>query len=162
MKTTKTLRHMTLGMAAGMLALVGTVASAGTAQAYDLPTADMDEPGILYRGGHIEAGDTQLILQNDGNLVLYRAYQEASLVHPVWQANTWGCGYKAIMQGDGNFVVYDANSRLCWSANTFKSSSLQKASLQVSALGGLKVVFVNPSGGRSISWATIRSSDLYY
>ncbi|MFE7593627.1 hypothetical protein ACFU6K_29915 [Kitasatospora sp. NPDC057512] len=161
MKTTKKLRNTALGMAAGLLALVGTVTSAGTAHA-DVPAAYMDEPGILYRGGHIEAGDTQLVLQNDGNLVLYRAYQDASLVHAVWQApKTWGCGYKAIMQGDGNFVVYDANSRPCWSADTFKPSSWTRASLEVSALGGLRVVFVNSSGGRSSSWATIRSSDLY-
>ncbi|MFE4483106.1 MULTISPECIES: hypothetical protein [Streptomycetaceae] len=162
MKTTKKLRHTVLGIAAGMLALVGTVASAGTAHADGPPSAYLNEPGILYRGGHIEAGDTQLVLQNDGNLVLYRAYQDPSLVHAVWQApKTWGCGYKAIMQGDGNFVVYDVNSHPCWSADTFKPSSLANASLAVSALGGLKVVFVNPSGGRSISWATIRSSDLY-
>ncbi|MER7754767.1 hypothetical protein [Kitasatospora sp. NPDC097643] len=158
-KTTKTLRNAAMAVAAGVLAMAGTLTGVGSAHA-DAATTSIPEPSVLFRGGHLDAGDTRLILQDDGNLVLYRAFQDASLVHPVWSApGTYGCGYKAIVQGDGNFVVYDVNSRPCWSTNTFKSNPNQTTWLTVSALGGFSVEFTDNSGWRPR--ITIRSSDLY-
>jgi peptidoglycan hydrolase-like protein with peptidoglycan-binding domain len=55
----------------------------------------------------------RLILQKDGNLVLYNA-GGASL----WDSATVGRGAVAVLQKDGNFVVYDAANRPAWNAGT--------------------------------------------
>jgi hypothetical protein len=58
---------------------------------------------------------TTLILQGDGNLVLYRNYDNLAL----WSSNTPGKPVThAIMQGDGNFVLYDNNGVAYWSTGT--------------------------------------------
>jgi hypothetical protein len=57
---------------------------------------------------------THLIMQSDGNLVLYR-----SDGHPLWATNTWGRPVNhAILQSDGNFVCYDATGRPYWATGT--------------------------------------------
>jgi hypothetical protein len=66
---------------------------------------------VVYRVGNNTAlwasntfgkGGVKLIMQNDGNLVLYTASNQ-----PVWASNTAGKGTSfARMQDDGNFVVY--------------------------------------------------------
>ncbi|GAB7181371.1 hypothetical protein ATKI12_1202 [Kitasatospora sp. Ki12] len=165
MKATKTLRRTALGTTAGLLALAGTMVSAGTAHAdapEDLPRASMSEPGVLYQGQYIETGYTRLILQTDGNLVVYRTPVGAPSYAKWIAPRTWGCGQKAIMQGDGNFVVYGAGDRVCWASNTFKSNKFQHASLVVWGYGGVAVNITDgfESGGSS-NWNTLNSSDLY-
>lgn len=55
-----------------------------------------------------------LIMQGDGNLVLYGLNHRAR-----WASNTGGRGgVQAIMQGDGNLVVYDSSHRALWSSGT--------------------------------------------
>lgn len=155
----KTLRNLAIGAAAGMLALGGTMVSTGTAQAATAHGPTMDEPGVLLPGDYLEADDTRLYLQGDGNFVLYKYAQTNPT--PVWVApGTLGCGEKAIMQGDGNLVVYGAGDRICWARNTFKTSSLQVATLVVGPKGGLKIVYVTPRQW-SIVTDTLRSSDPY-
>ncbi|MEU9041836.1 MULTISPECIES: hypothetical protein [unclassified Kitasatospora] len=159
MKATKTLRRAAIGMAAGVMALVGTMASAGTAQAATGYGASLSEPGILYQADYLSNGDTRLIMQGDGNLVLYRGYPSAP--YPVWSApGSLGCGQKTIMQGDGNVVVYGANNRVCWASNTFKDNPNELATLGVADRGGLVVTFVQPPLSGIIT-ATLRSSDPY-
>jgi len=58
-------------------------------------------------------GDYSLIMQGDGNLVLYQGST------PLWASNTPGSGAdKAIMQGDGNFVLYTSSGTPVWASNT--------------------------------------------
>src|SRR6202020_771621 len=58
-------------------------------------------------------GDYTLIMQGDGNLVLY----EGSAA--LWASNTVGSGAdKAIMQGDGNFVLYTSAGTPVWASDT--------------------------------------------
>src|SRR5215472_10262934 len=60
-------------------------------------------------------GRTFLIMQSDGNLVLYRVDNGTAL----WASNTWGQPVThAIMQADGNFVCYDANGKAYWATGT--------------------------------------------
>ena len=69
----------------------------------------------LLPGRHITSqnGVFMLIYQTDGNLVLY-GHGRA-----LWASNTWwrGAGF-AVMQGDGNLVVYDPNGTPVWASNT--------------------------------------------
>jgi hypothetical protein len=71
----------------------------------------------LLRGQSLTSSDGRftLILQNDGNLVIYDPSNQ-----PLWASNTWGHpeAAEAIMQNDGNFVVYDVAARALWSTNT--------------------------------------------
>ena len=55
----------------------------------------------------------KLIMQGDGNLVLY------SVSHALWSSNTAGKPVvKVIMQGDGNLVLYDLQNKPYWSSGT--------------------------------------------
>jgi hypothetical protein len=61
-------------------------------------------------------GRVTLVMQEDGNVVLYRTDNSAAL----WASNTWGKPVTvAIMQGDGNFVAYDASGKPYWASNTW-------------------------------------------
>jgi hypothetical protein len=78
----------------------------------------------LVPGQELKLGDTivsnnrqyTLILQHDGNLVLYRSGGGA-----LWA--TWTHGKpvtKAVMQTDGNFVLYDNNNQAVWASWTHR------------------------------------------
>ncbi len=57
----------------------------------------------------------ELILQSDGNLVLYRR----SNWHPLWATGTNGKDVmRAIMQTDGNLVLYQFNGSAVWASHT--------------------------------------------
>jgi hypothetical protein len=60
-----------------------------------------------------------LILQDDGNLVLYK--RESSGVKPIWATGTNGKGkgpYNIYLQGDGNLVIYDSTDSPIWATGT--------------------------------------------
>jgi hypothetical protein len=57
----------------------------------------------------------RLVMQSDGNLVLYRAGQQRAL----WSTRTdKNPGAWAIMQSDGNLVVYSDEDRPLWASGT--------------------------------------------
>jgi hypothetical protein len=64
--------------------------------------------------GQIESPDgaSRLVLQGDGNVVLYRSSGSAR-----WATST-NNAVRAVMQGDGNFVLYSANHAAVWASNT--------------------------------------------
>ena len=74
-------------------------------------------PGQSIRVGEAltsSDGRYTLTLQRDGNLVLYRVSPRA----PLWDSETDGdVATRAILQGDGNFVVY-APDRALWATGT--------------------------------------------
>ncbi|MBS2554694.1 lectin [Catenulispora sp. NL8] len=87
-------------------------------------------------------GRFKLILQGDGNLVLY----EGSTA--LWASGTAGkASANAIMQGDGNFVIYDTGGSPLWSSGTAGNSG---AYLTVQNDGNT-VIF--SSGGATL-WST--------
>jgi hypothetical protein len=62
-------------------------------------------------------GRYTLQLQSDGNLVLVD--YGLNPPHPIWAANTNNTSASvALMQGDGNFVLYDQNGNPLWASNT--------------------------------------------
>ncbi len=118
------------------------------------PTAEgdtMTAGTMLYPGQSIKSGDGKftLIMQADGNLVLYRAeglslwasgtkgkpvavcamQGDGNLVlyqagpHSVWASNTNGNpGSRLVVQDDGNAVIYRANNTSPWATNTVQPS----------------------------------------
>ncbi|MFF2074677.1 hypothetical protein ACFVXG_07965 [Kitasatospora sp. NPDC058162] len=121
MKTKKTLRHIAMAAAATALALAGTMATTGTAQAAvekgDGYTAIYDDEP-LYPGWHVDSMTTRVIMQSDGNFVVYQNDGSGQFSKVAFASGTVGCGYKAVMQSDGNLVVYSANGGLCWALGT--------------------------------------------
>jgi len=60
-------------------------------------------------------GRVRLVLQGDGNLVLYRTDDGRAL----WASNTAGKPVAStVMQGDGNFVAYGSGGHPYWASNT--------------------------------------------
>ncbi|MFJ9821034.1 hypothetical protein ACIRU3_38425 [Streptomyces sp. NPDC101151] len=74
------------------------------------------KPGTTLRAGwETRASLTRLTMQSDGNLVMYRLRDNKAL----WSTRTYGHpGAYAVMQKDGNFVIYDAANRFLWNSNT--------------------------------------------
>ena len=63
------------------------------------------------------AGDMniyRLLLQRDGNLVLYR--KDGSV---AWSAHTWGAA-GLDLQNDGNLVLYTTSGKALWSTKTYR------------------------------------------
>ena len=65
-------------------------------------------------------GTYSLVLQGDGNLVLYQ-YNYT----PFWASYTQGKQVaKAVMQADGNFMVYDTANNAIWNSMTANRSGI--------------------------------------
>ena len=56
-------------------------------------------------------GGSSLVMQNDGNLVIYHSGK------PIWASRTGGGAFVAL-QNDGNLVVYNTNGKPLWSSRT--------------------------------------------
>lgn len=90
--------------------------------------------GQVMRAGqslHSPNGEYELVLQGDGNLVIY-AFGRA-----VWWTGTSGSGLWAAMQTDGNFVIYTAGGKALWWTGTSGSGSFRA---QVESNGSLVIV----------------------
>lgn len=77
-------------------------------------------PLWLLPGDRMASQDGRAILamQTDGNLVYYRDGR------PRWHANTVGrTGARAVLQGDGNFVVYTAGGIPLWGSMTMSPTA---------------------------------------
>lgn len=73
--------------------------------------------GVLQVDQQLESQDStyKLIMQGDGNLVLYRKSDGKAL----WATGTNGKGaMRAIMQSDGNLVLYTSANAAVWASNT--------------------------------------------
>jgi hypothetical protein len=82
-------------------------------------------------------GRFKLSLQLDGNLVLYQGGSA------LWASNTSGStGFAAVMQSDGNFVLYDMSGHALWAAGTYNHGGSRLA-LQNDG----NLVVYPPSGG---------------
>ncbi len=63
-----------------------------------------------------------LIMQEDGNLVLYRltgSKGQGQVRAPIWASHTNGHAVsRCIMQTDGNLVIYNTENRFIWASHT--------------------------------------------
>ena len=61
-------------------------------------------------------GYYRLVMQTDGNLVLY----VGSGYHALWSSGTYGQQVTGVvMQTDGNLVIYNTSRKPIWSSNTW-------------------------------------------
>lgn len=127
-------RHVELRTRGGAGAGGGTTGGA--------PASTLTAGERLYPGQAIWSpnGTVGLHYQGDGNLVLYGPSG------PLWSSDTHGTsGGFATMQGDGNFVVYDAGGQPVWATDT---SGLPGAELRVQDDGYLVLY----DAGNSVLW----------
>jgi hypothetical protein len=76
------------------------------------------EGGNMYPKQRIQTADRQLslVLQTDGNLVLYNKSNKA-----IWNSRTYGHGVdisRLSMQTDGNLVLYNKSNKAIWNTKT--------------------------------------------
>ena len=98
-----------------------------------------DASGVITQGATLTSGTPtasvsnakglKLVMQTDGNLVLYDAAKKA-----LWASGTSRKGtgpYRLLMQPDGNLVLYDAKKAPLWHTNTYgKGKAPYKAVVQ--------------------------------
>lgn len=65
-------------------------------------------------------GRYELLLQGDGNLVIYGTTDpDRNNKRVIWESETVGSGATTLaLQGDGNLVLYDAGGQAVWATNT--------------------------------------------
>ncbi|GHG61484.1 hypothetical protein [Streptomyces griseocarneus] len=76
-------------------------------------TRTLHAPFTLERGRSVSSNTARLVMQTDGNLVIYDEFNRAR-----WATGTVGQGWRAVFQTDGNFVVYTRSNRAVWASNT--------------------------------------------
>jgi hypothetical protein len=95
-------------LTASMIALTPGVAAAAT--------GTLGPGAVLTAGQELTSpdGHYDLVMQSDGNLVVYIAGGRA-----LWSSKTEGNpGDYAVMQTNGNFVIYSSSNQTLWSTNT--------------------------------------------
>ncbi|MFD3325592.1 hypothetical protein [Streptomyces sp. NPDC058701] len=87
-------------------------AAAGPTECYNFGSGTL---ATLFPGQRLESGSrlldkvsaAELVMQPDGNLVLYALGNPGGYRLPLWNSGTYGNpGAYALMQTDGNFVIY--------------------------------------------------------
>lgn len=85
-----------------------------SANGSNLPDALVLKPPFTFGvGKFVKTVRSQLIMQTDGNLVLYDESGKAR-----WASRTQGAGNTAVFQEDGNLVVYSPEAKPLWASNT--------------------------------------------
>jgi hypothetical protein len=99
----------------------------------------------LRVGDHLESTDARfsLTLHPDGNLVLYRTLD----ARPLWATHTDGYSVtRAVMQPDGNFVLYTSGGEPVWASRTGGNAG---SNIKLQTDGNLVVY-----NGTAALWAT--------
>jgi hypothetical protein len=97
----------------------GAEASPGGSRPTSAPDPDaprnlsVNAPHKLAVGEFLENTNRKLIMQEDGNLVVYDENGKAR-----WASRTSGENYTAEFQQDGNLVIYTAERKPVWASNT--------------------------------------------
>ncbi len=75
-----------------------------------------DNGGCVWAAGTYHRDGKALVMQEDGNLVLYKHDRK----DPVWNTATYGNGEgcRLVMQNDRNLVVYNDSNQPLWATNT--------------------------------------------
>jgi hypothetical protein len=110
------------GMAVGTYNATITVTSDAASSPLNVPVTLRIYNDSLSSGQNLlpdqfltsQNGQYRLIMQADGNLVVYNSSSQ-----PLWSSNTGGQAVReCLMQADGNLVIYKTNGQALWSSNT--------------------------------------------
>ncbi len=96
---------------------LGSNAASGATSSITNRTLDRD--GIYQSGTYLRSENDRyrLVMQGDGNLVMYDNSSNAA----VWSSGTSGRGegpFRAVMQNDGNFAIYNSQNQSIWATGT--------------------------------------------
>ena len=104
-------------------------------------------------------GTYHLNFQEDGDLVLCKTSDPKT---SLWSSGTKGkASFKAIVQRDGNFVIYDASTTALWSTGVEKSGSRIDAWLMLQNDGNL-VVYEPNTSYKDGEWNSLRDEFMRY
>jgi hypothetical protein len=111
-------------------------------------------PGqVLYPDDSLVSsnGKYQCIYQNDGNLCVYKLFENRGC---TWASNTYGVAApgRAIMQDDGNFVLYSSDGKAVAASNTVEHNRGNVGSLIMQDDGNL-VMYQSNGNPRWASWS---------
>ncbi|MFD9908795.1 hypothetical protein [Streptomyces sp. NPDC059063] len=92
-----------------------SAASGASGAARPGPLADQVRyaPFTLNHNESLSSDTARLVMQSDGNLVIYDEFNRAR-----WATGTVGQGWVMRFQEDGNLVVYTRSGRAVWASNT--------------------------------------------
>ncbi|MEL3945650.1 MULTISPECIES: hypothetical protein [Streptomyces] len=90
-----------------------SAATSGKARAGILSDQVRYAPFTLNHNESVSSNTARLVMQSDGNLVVYDEFNRAR-----WASRTVGKGWTARLQEDGNFVVYTRSGAPVWASNT--------------------------------------------
>ncbi|MBZ4320815.1 hypothetical protein [Streptomyces huiliensis] len=76
-------------------------------------TRILEATAVLEHGQSWSSDTATLVMQTDGNLVVYDEFGRAR-----WNTGTVGQGWRAVFQTDGNFVVYTRSGKAVWNSKT--------------------------------------------
>lgn len=120
----------------------------------------------VYAGGQLDNGAYKLVMQYDGNLVIYFNTNTA-----IWATMTNTSDSRLVMQAEGNLVVYRPNNTAAWSSGSSGVTASANPRAGISADGNLVVYHVFNSqdpavayqSGTSIQpyWASYKPSSLH-
>ncbi|MCZ4515756.1 hypothetical protein O3Q52_48155, partial [Streptomyces sp. ActVer] len=96
---------------------------------------------VLQAGQSWSTNRIRLVMQSDGNLVVYNEKNK-----PIWASMTFGPNHRAIFQEDGNLVVHNGDDRPIWA-----SRSHGYANAQLVLRADAKVVILHNGG---VIWST--------
>ncbi|KJY41671.1 hypothetical protein VR41_11500 [Streptomyces sp. NRRL B-1568] len=107
--------------AAALLAVTGLLVTGGATHAA-VPAAASDtlaNGGTLTPGASLTSGDTQLVMQLNGDLALYTNDADGTQSQQLrWHSGTTGEGNKAELRTDGNLVVTAPDGVALWQSRT--------------------------------------------
>ncbi|MEV5240729.1 hypothetical protein AB0K89_16750 [Streptomyces cinnamoneus] len=106
--TTVTLAGQAIAAPAGHAATTG-----GTAATSVTANQTIHAPFTLERGRSVSSDTARLVMQTDGNLVIYDEFNVAR-----WATGTVNRGWRTAFQEDGNLVVYTRSGQAVWASNT--------------------------------------------
>ncbi len=138
---------------AGNACDAGLTCVGGTCGCGTLEAGQVLLPGesVLSCGG--SCGQFVLVMQGDGNLVLYQ--NGAPLWSSLWESGMMQPGSYAVMQGDGNLVVYGPGcggpNGSCWNSGT---AGYPGAGLSVQGDGNLVIYGPGCPGVNGSCWAS--------
>ncbi|WP_051294088.1 hypothetical protein [Pseudoduganella violaceinigra] len=121
-----------------LLAIAGSASAQSIGSVVSTSNCRPEGCGLMKQGEYLENGIYRLVMQTDGNLVLYQI--EGGAQKALWWSNTSGTGgTNAVIQLDSNLVIKRSDNSTIWSAKT-TLSTVANTSLRLENNGALIIL----------------------